>query len=90
MKGNEITWEAVADIESGLASFLIERDGKFLANVPEQAKNPFGRPIFQNLQYSDTPTQPLVQMRFTDTTAQAGRPHRYRVLAVNTAGLRSK
>ncbi len=90
VKGNEITWEAVADIESGLASFIIERDGKFLANVPEQAKNPFGRPIFQNLQYSDTPAQPLVRMRFTDTRTEAGRTHQYRVISVNTVGLKSK
>ena len=89
-KGSDITWEAEADLESGLAGFIIERDGKFLANVPEQPKIPFGRPIFQNLQYSDTPTQPLVQLRFTDTTAEAGRAHHYRVIAVNTAGLKSK
>ena len=62
LKGNELTWEAEADLESGLARFIIERDGKFLAHVPERGKNPFGRPLFQNLQYSDTPTQPLVQM----------------------------
>lgn len=89
LKGNELTWEAEADLESGLASFVIERDGKFLAKVPEQGKNPFGRPIFQNLQYSDTPTQPLVPMRYIDTTAEAGVKHRYRVIAVNTVGLKS-
>ncbi len=87
---NELTWEAEADLESGLASFIIERDGEFLAKVPEQSKNPFGRPIFQNLQYSDTPTQPLVQMRFTDTSPEAGQVHQYRVIAVNTVGLKSK
>ncbi|NBV24287.1 MAG: hypothetical protein EBS05_20510 [Proteobacteria bacterium] len=90
VKGNEITWDADADVESGLASFIIERDGQFLANVPEQGKNPFGRPIFQNLQYSDTPTQPLNQMRYTDTKAEAGKTHQYRVIAVNTVGLKSK
>lgn len=90
VQGKELTWEAAADLESGLAHFLIERDGRFLAQVPEQAKNPFGRPIFQNLQYSDTPTQPLVPLRFTDMTAQPGKQHRYRVIAVNTAGLMSK
>ena len=84
-----MSWEADADLESGLATFIIERDGQFLANVPEQGKNPFGRPLFQNLQYSDTPTQPLVRMQFTDTTAEAGKPHRYRVIAVNTVGLKS-
>jgi pimeloyl-ACP methyl ester carboxylesterase len=90
VKGHEITWEADADLESGLASFIIERDGQFLANLPEQGKNPFGRPVFQNLQYSDTPSQPLVQMRFTDTKAEAGKTHQYRVIAVNTVGLKSK
>lgn len=88
--GNKLTWEADADVESGLASFIIERDGQFLANVPELGKNPFGRPIFQNLQYSDTPTQPLAQMQFADTKAEAGKTHRYRVIAVNTVGLKSK
>lgn len=87
---NELTWEAEADLESGLAHFIIQRDGKFLARVPKQSKNPFGRPIFQNLQYSDTPTQPLIQMRFTDTNPEAGRAHHYRVIAVNTVGLKSK
>src|SRR5262249_14407539 len=65
LQGNDLTWEAEADLESGLASFVIERDGQFLVQVPEQGKNAFGRPIFQNLQYSDTPTQPLVPMRYS-------------------------
>ncbi len=90
VKGNELTWEAEADVESGLAHFIIERDGQFLATLPDQGKNPFGRPILQNLQYSDTPTQPLAQMRFTDLKAEASKGHRYRVIAVNTVGLKSK
>src|SRR5438270_11788773 len=88
LTGNELTWEAEADLESGLASFIIERDGQFLAKVPEQGKNPFGRPLFQKLQYSDTPTQPLVPMRYTDTKTEPDRKHTYRVIAVNTAGLK--
>ncbi|MBA4186942.1 MAG: hypothetical protein C0467_02885 [Planctomycetaceae bacterium] len=90
LKGNELTWEADADLESGLAGFIIERDGKFLANVPEQGKNPFGRPLFQNLQYSDTPPQPLIATRYTDTKAEADKKHTYRVIAVNTTGQKSK
>jgi hypothetical protein len=90
IKGNELTWEADADLESGLAHFLIERDGQPLATIPEQPKNPFGRPIFQGLQYSDTPAMPLVRMHFTDTTAEPGKKHEYRVIAVNTVGLKSK
>jgi hypothetical protein len=90
VRGDRLTWEAEADLESGLAGFVIERDGKFLANVPCQGKNPFGRPVFQGLQYSDTPTQPLVPTEFTDTTAEAGKENAYRVTAVNTVGLKSQ
>lgn len=88
--GNKLGWEAEADLESGLASFIIERDGQFLANLPETGKNPFGRPIFQNNQYSDTPTQPLVAMQFVDMKAEPGKKHSYRVIAVNTVGMKSK
>ena len=90
VSGNELGWQAEADLESGLARFIIERDGQFLANVPERGKNRFGRPIFQDLQYSDTPTQPLERMQFIDTEAQSGKKYSYRVVAVNTVGLKSE
>jgi pimeloyl-ACP methyl ester carboxylesterase len=89
LQGNTLTWDATADLESGLASFLIERDGQVIAMVPAKARNPFGRPLFQGLQYSDTPPQPLVVMKFIDTKAEAGKAHQYRVIAVNTVGLKS-
>ena len=88
--GSELSWECDADLESGLASFLIERDGQVIGTVPEQAKNPFGRPVFQGLQYSDTPTQPLALMHFTDTKVESGKQHAYRVIAVNTVGTQSE
>jgi hypothetical protein len=90
VRGNKLTWDAEADLESGLSSFVIERDGQFLADVPGPGKNPYGRPVFQNLQYSDTPPQPLVPRQFTDITADSGKTHTYRVTAVNTVGLKSK
>lgn len=89
LQGNTLMWDAEADLESGLAGFVIERDFKFLTDVPQQGKNKFGRAIFQNLQYSDTPTQPLVCMQFSDTNAEFNKKHVYRVIAVNTAGLKS-
>jgi pimeloyl-ACP methyl ester carboxylesterase len=89
LDGSTLTWDAEADLESGIAHFIIERDGKFLANVPEAGKNPFGRPVFQGLQYSDTPAMPLVAMKFTDKAAKDGN-HAYRVISVNTTGLKSK
>lgn len=84
-----LLWDAEGDLESGLAHFMIERDGQPYATVPQKAKNPFGRPIFQGLQYSDTPVQPLVEMKFTDTKPQPDTVHSYRVIAVNTVGQKS-
>ena len=89
LNGNTLIWQAEADLESGLAHFIIHRAGKTIGTVPENPKNRFGRPIFQGLQYSDTPTAPLVQMKFTDKTAGNAK-HTYRVIAVNTVGLKSK
>lgn len=90
VKEGTLTWTAEADLESGLAHFIIERDGQAIATVPKEAKNPFGRPIFQGLQYSDTPLAPLVRMEYTDESAEPGKAHRYRVIAVNTVGLKSE
>jgi hypothetical protein len=90
LKDTVLSWEADADLESGLAGFIIERDGRIVARLPEKPANRFGRPVFQGLQYSDTPVQPLVTMTFTDSTAEPGRRHVYRVIAVNTVGLESE
>jgi len=84
-----LEWDASADLESGLAGFVIERDGTRIAALPEQPRNPFGRPVFQNLLYSDTPSQPLVPLRYVDPAPVAGTAHSYRVIAVNTVGLES-
>lgn len=88
--GDELTWEAVADLESGLGGFVIERDGRRIATLPEKSRNPYGRPLFQGLLHSDTPPQPLVEMRFTDAATTPGAAHAYRVIAVNTVGLESR
>jgi len=90
LNGNVLTWEAEADLESGISHFIIQRDGQVLATVPEQPSNPFGRPLFQGLQYSDTPTVPLAQMRFTLESDSPGQATQYRVKSVNTAGLVSQ
>ena len=66
IKDNVLTWKARADFESGLSHFIIERDGEKIGTVPERPGNRFGRPLFQGLQYSDTPAFPLVQMTFMD------------------------
>jgi hypothetical protein len=89
LAGNELSWQAEADLESGIASFIIERDGAELALVPEKPVGVVGRQIFQKNGYSDTPTPPLMEMRFTDSNAKPGEKHTYRVIAVNSVGLKS-
>jgi len=86
----ELSWEAEADFESGLQAFIIQRDGKDLAQVPEKPSARFGRALFQGMTYGDTPEAPVREFKYTDATAGAGQRRRYQVMAVNTAGLRSK
>ncbi|MGJ8692943.1 MAG: hypothetical protein ACSHW0_10725 [Thalassotalea sp.] len=89
IKDNKLTWTAEADLESGLAYFIVERDGKFLAKVTGSDVKMLGRTIFQTLYNSDSPRQPLPKMKFTDTTAVTGQTYKYRVITVNTVGLKS-
>lgn len=86
-----ITWDAAADFESGLRGFVILRDGKEIAQVPEKPIGKFGRPLFQSMSYHDTPERPLPALRFIDTTAGAkDAAQRYAVISVNGVGLRSQ
>ncbi|MEM8667313.1 MAG: hypothetical protein AAGG48_07345 [Planctomycetota bacterium] len=90
LDGNRLRWQADADVESGIKKFIVLRNGKFLADVLGAGKNRFGRPLFQNLQYSDTPTQPLAKMEYVDVSAQKGVDDGYSVVTVNTVGLESE
>lgn len=85
-----ITWSADADFESGIQAFVIQRDGKDLAQFPEKPVGKFGRPLFQSMSYHDTPEKPLPEMRFVDKSAKAGEKHVYRVIVVNGVGLKSE
>jgi hypothetical protein len=87
-RDGDITWQADADFESGISGFVIERDGKEIGHVPEKPVGRFGRPLFQVMSYHDTPEAPVPEMRFRDPNPVPGA--RYRVIAINSAGLRSK
>lgn len=89
IKDGSLSWSARADLESGLAKFLIYRDGQLIATIPEKGQNPHGRPLFQGLSYSDTPNQPLAKMTFTDLQPSNGTAAKYNVVSVNTVGLES-
>ncbi len=85
----EVTWEAEADFESGIQAFVIQRDGKDLAQIPEKPVGKFGRPLFQVMSYGDTPERPLPEMRYVDQSPPPGAKHEYRVIVVNGVGLKS-
>jgi hypothetical protein len=85
----EITWEAEADFESGVQAFIIQRDGKDVGQVPEKLLGRFGRPLFQTMSYHDTPEKAVPAMRFLDPAANPAARAEYRVIAVNSVGLKS-
>ena len=83
-----LSWDAVADFESGIASFRIELDEEQLGELPEKPAARFGRPIFQTMSYHDTPEQPLPRMEVAlprDITSG----QKLTVTVINTAGLSS-
>jgi hypothetical protein len=89
-QGTQITWNALADFESGIRGFLVLRDGEELAQVPQAPVGRFGRALFQSMTYHDTPSQPLSEMRYLDTSAKPGENRVYSVVTINSAGLKSE
>jgi hypothetical protein len=85
--GLEITWDAHADLESGLQEFIIQKNGQTIAHVPSKPTNPFGKPLFQGMSYGDTPAPKAPEMRYVDANGKSS--DNYKVIAVNTAGLNS-
>ncbi len=86
----QLTWDAEADLESGIRSFVIQRDGKDLSPFPEKPIGRFGRALFQTMSYHDTPEKPLAEMTYNDKAAKPGETHEYRVISINSVGLKSK
>lgn len=85
----ELTWKAEADFESGISGFVIRRDGKELARIPEKPVARFSRALFQGMSYHDTPDQPLAVMKYIDRTPGADKSS-YEVITLNAAGLASE
>jgi pimeloyl-ACP methyl ester carboxylesterase len=91
--GNEITWDAEVDFESGLGGFFVMRNNQALARLPVMTPlGVYGRPLFQGLSYHDTPEGPPAppEMRYLDVSAKPSEKHIYSILAVNSAGVTSQ
>lgn len=87
----EITWNAYADLESGLSAFVVERDGKEIAVLTGNPHS-VATPLYQGLLYSDTPHVPSVEKKFTETvkTAASAPLPVYSVRSVNSRGMKSE
>jgi poly(3-hydroxybutyrate) depolymerase len=89
LANGELAWQAEADLESGLGGFIIERDGKEIARLPVKPVGKLGTPLFQGLSGGDTPIIAQPPMRYLDNNVKLGEKHDYRVISVNSVGLRS-
>lgn len=94
-KSVELTWNAEVDFESGLRTFVIQRNGERIGrteppNKPRGGVPIDGRPLFQGLSYHDTPLEPRREMRYVDKTPPTGTRPTYHVISVNSAGLQSE
>ncbi|QDU60690.1 hypothetical protein Pan216_15390 [Planctomycetes bacterium Pan216] len=87
-EGMVVTWDARADIESGIGGFRVYRDDELIGELPTKPSTRYGRPLFQGMSYHDTPNSPLAKMRYVDPEGSPS--NTYRVEAVNSVGLRSK
>jgi hypothetical protein len=89
--GNEITWDAETDFESGIGGFFVMRDNRVLVRLPTMTPlGVYGRPLFQGLSYHDTPEGDPPEMRYIDVSAKPGEKHTYSILTVNGAGVPSE
>ncbi len=84
-----LSWKCRADLESGLKTFAIYRDGVEIVQIPT-AHVVNSRPVFQGLTYSDTPDFSLPEMKFQIPDYDRDSECSYSVSAINTAGLESR
>jgi hypothetical protein len=82
-----LEWTAEADFESGIAQFVIYRDGVELARIPEKPNDRTGFSQFQGLSYHDTPAPKTPELRFIDQGPLSGKPPRYQISVINGDGM---
>lgn len=85
----ELTWQALADLDSGLRGFVIYRNGQVLGTHRATLPRRFAEDQFQQISYHDTPEQPLPELRFRDDSAPAAGELFYEITTLNGEGLES-
>jgi len=79
-----LRWQVEADLESGIKTFRIYRNGQLLPAYKGAAGD-----LFQKPNYHDTLDKPLSEMTYTDPNVPLGATYRYTVTAVNWSDLES-
>jgi pimeloyl-ACP methyl ester carboxylesterase len=79
-----LRWQAEADLDSGIKTFRIYRNGRPLADWNASAGG-----LFQKPNYHDTLDKPLSEMAYCDPNAPRGTDCTYEVTAVNWCDLES-
>ena len=88
LDGRTLRWTPKADLQSGIAHFVILAGAEEIGRVPQSSKNRFGRPLFQGLLYSDTPHPMRMEPRFQIPPGYERAS--FRVITVNTIGTPSE
>ena len=83
-----LTWDLAADPESGFAGVEVSWNGRRW-RIPEENRNPYGRNLFQGLQYSDTPNSPIPPLEFQIPEYRPGAGP-VELTVFNTCGLASE
>jgi pimeloyl-ACP methyl ester carboxylesterase len=90
---NKVTlkWKASPDLESGLRTFIIYRDGKVLQTLAYTAKKESDKKTgYQAWNNGDNPVPiPAPEMTFTDTNVDGKATHNYQVSTVNWSDVAS-
>ncbi len=81
--GIVISWQADADIESGIKGFNIYRNNKVINTDSVQSKWNF------QFDYHDNPKEIYDKFEFADTSSNKNGEYRYQVSLINQAGLES-
>ena len=86
-----LTWNADADVQSGLMGFIITENDKPVKRMLADVKEDYLRPCLQGVSFHDTPLEPTVAFEWqlpTDPAASPGAT--FRVINVNTLGAPSE
>ncbi len=82
-----ITWTHTVDLESGLAGYLIERDGAEFVRYPSRPYSEFGHPTIQANNYYDTPSQPNRPSSCLLPAGTQVEGHQWAIRSINGEGL---